>query len=381
MRILMVSMGSLHFFRWTEQLKGSGHDVFWFDILDGGVKSPRLDWVDQRVRWKQKVKYPGRVFIKKNIPVLHRFIDKMNSNKTSIAFENYLNEVKPDVVHSFVMYMSCFPILNVMKRNPGIKWIYSAWGNDLFFYRSEPSRLKEIKETLPSVAYMFADCTRDYTISTELGFNGLYLGTFPTGGGYELKEYHPFLKEASERNTILIKGYQHKFGRANHVLEALLTLKSQLNNYKIVIYAANEKVIDKADALGLTDWENIILLGQIPHKEVLEIKGESLIYIGNSISDGTPNTLLEAMIMEAFPIQSNPGGATAEWIIHQKNGLLLEEPEDVDAIAEQISYALSHPEMLETGVAYNTKELVPKLEREYVRTQVLQAYKKIEDSL
>ncbi len=34
MKILMVSMSSLHFIRWVDQLKDSGHEVFWFGIND-----------------------------------------------------------------------------------------------------------------------------------------------------------------------------------------------------------------------------------------------------------------------------------------------------------------------------------------------------------
>jgi glycosyltransferase involved in cell wall biosynthesis len=377
----MVSMVSIHFTRWVEQLKDSGHEVFWFDPLDGTYNNKKLDWIYYCRDWRERYKIPGNYFLKKRFPLIHCFLKKINERSIEKEFEKFLIEVQPDVVHSFVLYMSCYPILNVMKRNSSIKWIYSAWGNDLFFYRNETLRLHEIKETLSHLDYMFADCTRDFHIANELGYKGEYLGTYPTGGGYELNEYTPFFKVFEERKKILVKGYQHKFGRVNKVLEAISRLKIQLKDYYVIVYADNKEVRDKALALGLTEWHNFSTLGRINHKELLKVKGESVIYIGNSISDGTPNTLLEAMIMGAFPIQSNPGGATAEWINHKENGLILENPEDVDAIAAEIAYAISHPEMLEAGVIFNTKKIVPKLEREYICREVLTAYKKIEDSL
>jgi glycosyltransferase involved in cell wall biosynthesis len=381
MKILMVSMVSLHYFRWTEQLRNSGHELYWFDVLDGGEKIERLDFVYQRVGWRQKWNFPGRFFFKKHLLLLYKWIEIINTKSTEKSFEKFLIEVKPDVVHSFVLYMSCYPILNVMKRNPNIKWIYSAWGNDLFFYRKDNVRLKEIMETLPYLDYMFADCTRDFHIAKELGFKGEYLGTFPTGGGYDLDEYLPYLKVLEKRKIILIKGYQHKFGRVNNVLEAITRLKKQLKEYQIVVYADNQQVRTKVVELGLNKWDNFSTLGRVNHKELLKVKGASLIYIGNSTSDGTPNTLLEAMIMGAFPIQSNPGGATAEWINHKKNGLLLEDPEDAGAIAEEIAYAIENPAMLKDGISYNTNNILPILEREYVGRKVLRAYKKIEQSL
>lgn len=64
--------------------------------------------------------------------------------------------------------------------------------------------------------------------------------------------------------------------------------------------------------------------------------GQSIVYIGNNISDGIPNTVLEAMIMGAFPIQSNPGGATAEIIEEGNNGFLIHNPEDIEEIKKLI---------------------------------------------
>ena len=56
--------------------------------------------------------------------------------------------------------------------------------------------------------------------------------------------------------------------------------------------------------------------------------GKSGIHIANSISDGMPNALLEAMGMGAFPIQSNPGKVSEEVITHGKNGFLIEDQND-----------------------------------------------------
>jgi hypothetical protein len=59
----------------------------------------------------------------------------------------------------------------------------------------------------------------------------------------------------------------------------------------------------------------VLLKGEfISNSEVLEIMGQSVLHIGNSISDGMPNALLEAMGMGAFPIQSNPGKVSEEVI-------------------------------------------------------------------
>jgi len=377
MKILMVSMGSIHFFRWVEQLKDSDHEIFWFDILDGGVKSPRLDWAYQKVGWKKRFDYPGRIFLKNKIPVIHKFVQFFNDKKTSTEFEKYLEKVKPDAVHSMVMFMSCVPILKVMQRNRNIKWIFSAWGNDLYYLQNDEKHKRDMIKVLPHIHYMFADCERDYHIAQKYGFQGVYLGTFPTGGGYDLESYQPFKKPKSERNTILIKGYQHEFGRCNTVLEALNSIKEELVEYNVIVYADNQLVRNKSKELGLDTWPNFSLKGWITHDKLLELKGETLIYIGNSISDGMPNTLLEAIIMEAFPIQSNPGGATAEIIENGVNGFIIEDAEVAAHIANVLLKALNNKEIIDSAIAYNKKYIIPQLGYDVIRNQVLEAYNTI----
>ena len=63
-------MPTLHFFRWTEQLENSGHEVYWFDIVDGS-STERLTWVNKINGWKQKFpNLKGRYFVKNKIPFL-----------------------------------------------------------------------------------------------------------------------------------------------------------------------------------------------------------------------------------------------------------------------------------------------------------------------
>lgn len=381
MKILMISISSIHFFRWTEQLRTSGHEVYWIDVYDGNTPNNSIDFVHQITGWRNRVKYPGRYYLKKNHPRFHTLLNTVNQRKLIDLVAEKIVELQPDIVHSFVLQSGALPLINLMQRYPHIYWVYSAWGNDLHFRQKNDKDLEGIQHTLPHINYMFADCSRDYFIAQQNGFKGTYLGTFPTGGGYELEKYSPFLSDWTSRKTILIKGYQGILGRCNKVLEAISELKKELNNFDIVVFGANDLVKEAIGSLGLSHWYNFTVYEQLTHEQVLRLMGKSKIYIGNSISDGTPNTLLEAILMEVFPIQSNPGGATEELIADGINGLLLEYPEDEHAIAEQIKRALQDGKLLEQAVQHNTQHIKPYLEREYIKKQVLHAYEVIEKSL
>jgi glycosyltransferase involved in cell wall biosynthesis len=374
MKILMVSMPTLHFFRWANQLQTAGHEVYWFDITGMSKPVAKISWIQQKVGWKLKWDYPGRIFIKNKFPTLYQSIQKFNEKETAVEFENYLKEVRPDVVHSFALYVSCSPIITVMEKYPAQKWIYSSWGSDLFYFQNEPSYLKDIKRVLPRVNYLFTDCQRDFEIAKGYGFVGEFLGVFPGGGGFQLNEMEKFKLPILQRKTILIKGFQGRSGRAIPVLKAISSLSAELSDFELVVFGADPQVFDYVNSSQLKNWNNFKILGKIPHEEVLKLMGKSLIYIGNSNSDGMPNTMLEAIFMGAFPVQSNPGGVTAELIQHGVNGLLIEDCEDVDQMVFVIKSSLIQNYTLAQN---ENSKIAETLTYDVIKDEVLQVYQQL----
>lgn len=373
MRILMVSMNSIHFRRWSEQLRDSGHDVIWFDILDQGY-APSMSWMTQITGWKKGfLKKRGRTFIKNKFPQLYRALVLKYDTKVEEAFAKAVQEIQPDAIHSFALYVSCTPILPVMLQN-NIPWIYSSWGSDLFHFRKEPSHLKDIKEVLPRVNYMFADCKRDQEIASELGFKGTHLGVFPGGGGFDLEAFKSYQTLQSQRKIIAVKGNENRSGRAVPVLKALEQLSLQLTDFEVVVFGVENDAVFQFQEGSIP---HLTIKGLMEHKELIQLFCRSLIYIGNSNSDGMPNTLLEAICAGAFPIQSNPGGATAELIKNEENGLLIEDCEDVELIKGVIKNALTSKELVISTVQINNKQIVPGLDIKLVQQNVVDAYESL----
>lgn len=102
----MVSMFANHFFNWTNQLKNSGHEVFWIDVFDNGKKVEKINWVHQTVNWKRKFNYPGRQSLKKNFPKIYEEVQRFSERKLAEIFEEKIKEIQPDVVQSFVLFFS-----------------------------------------------------------------------------------------------------------------------------------------------------------------------------------------------------------------------------------------------------------------------------------
>jgi len=382
MKILMVSMFSPHFFNWTEQLKESGHEIYWLDVFDSNTYNKKIDFVEQIIGWRNRWDYPGRHKIKRHSPGVYKVLNFFNQRNIVSVFEKKIKEIKPDLVQSFVMYSACVPLLEVMKRNPEISWLYSAWGNDLFYYQNIKKYRDDMVKVFPYLNYMFADCNRDITIARKLGFRGEVLGVYPGGGGYKFLDYHSFILPREERNIILIKGYQSKFGRCIPILKALMEIIADIKHFQIIVFGATKNVLDFVNNnKEIKQLQNLNVLGKIEHNKVLKLMGQSYIYVGNSISDGMPNTLLEAIVMEVFPIQSDPGGATSEIITHNKNGLLIKNPEDSNEIAKWLLLAIKDKSFVQQAVNFNSKEIKPSLKRDVVRMQVLEKYNLIEKNI
>ncbi|MBI9042246.1 MAG: glycosyltransferase family 4 protein [Lutibacter sp.] len=374
----MVSMSSIHFFRWTEQLKAAGHEVYWFDVVDGGKKVDRISWVHQIVGWKLRWDFPGRSYIKAQWPKVYSWLQRLNERNTAVTFEKIVEEIKPDVVHSFALYVACAPIVDIMKKHAHIKWIYSSWGSDLFYFQQKPTYLIDIKNVLPRVNYLFTDCKRDYQLAVKYGFNGEFLGVFPGGGGFDLEELNTYMIPFKQRKTILIKGYQGRSGRAIEVLKAMEHIQFELKLFKIVVFGADKEVEQYIKQSELTNWRNVSVCGKISHIEVLKLMGQALVYIGNSKSDGLPNTLLEAICMGAFPIQSNPGGVTEEVIEHGINGLLINDCESIQKIKDVVLKAISDSRLLKNAFEINQHKMKPNYNRKCISRQVLLKYENIE---
>lgn len=376
MKILVISMNSIHTNRWLSQLKDSHHEVYYFEAL-GGSYNNGLSWVNyQHYEWKTRFgNFKGKYILKNKFPFLYKFLLKNPAKE----LDKVIQKIQPDVVHSFSFYIGCSPFYKTIKKYKQIKWIYSAWGNDLYFNQHISKYKKDIDLILPEVNYLFADCKRDIELAIELGFKGKVLGCFPGGGGYYLIDVKN-VKPISERSGILMKGYEGPKHKAINILKSL----KQLKDFPLVtIFSAENEVIDFIEA-NFSDKKEKFKIHKksvsIPHAELMDMFNRSLFYISNNLSDGMPNTLLEAICNGTFPIQSNPGGASSEIIEHGVNGLLIEDCEDIEEIKQLIILALKSPELINKAYQYNLN-IRKKLEFNHIKSQVLEKYNLVEKEL
>ena len=379
MKILFVSIPNHHFFQWVNQLKDAGHEVHWFDITDGAGFSDKISWVTQYPGWKLRWNFPYRHRLKKHFPSLYQKIQLINERSVASTFSNLLADLQPDVIHVFEMQRSGYPIFSVLEQHRNIPLIYSSWGSDMFQYQRLGLTTSFVRNFLNRVNYLITDCNRDYKKALQLGFQSKFLGVFPGNGGVA------FIKEAilelSDRTLIMVKGYEDGVGKALVVLRAIAEYAPQvLNRYKLLVYSADETVLEYLSLSPFYQKNKVTVFSRltyIPNNQLLIYMGQSVLHIANSISDGMPNVVIEAMGMGAFPIQSNPGQVTEEVITHKKNGLLIQFPQDEQEIARLIIMAIDDLPMRVAAQKYNTTFMHNHYNRQQLKTKIVDLYSQI----
>ena len=373
MKILFISMPSIHVIRWINNLKDSDHELFWFDVTNKG-KLEVIDKVHQFANWNSRKIRPikGEYFLSRKAPFLYKKIRPFLEVTENDYLEKIINEIKPDVVHSFEMQSCSYQIRKTMEKHPDLKWIYSCWGNDLYYYKNFKEHRTAIKKVLKRVNLIHTDCQRDYDIAKSVGFKGKHLGVIPGGTGYKLDKLQKFKIPIGQRKLILVKGYEHIFGRGLTIIKALEEITEEIKDYEVIVFAAHPIVIEyvKQKKLPFTTFDR----HGLKHDKVLELMGKALVYIGNSISDGMSNTLLEAIVMGAFPIQSNPGNVSEEIINDKINGLIINNPESTLEIKNLILDALKDRQRFIIASEINSEIAKTRLDFETNRNKVLAIY-------
>ena len=389
MRILFIApANSIHLVRWMGQLDGTGWDLHlfpavWPDTIHGEFRNLTLHGVGL---WRPagldpSVRVAGTWPFRKGAFRVSQWMNRLASGlmRRERVLARTIRRLNPDVIHTLEMQRGGYLTFGAQRilgqRFP--PWIFSCWGNDLYFFGRQPDHADRIREVMGACDYFMADCERDLKLAPEYGFRGESLGYFPGPGGFRLDDMMRRRSSGSVagRRMIAVKGYQHWGGRALVALAALHRCSDVLGEYEIAVYSATPEVEAVVSHMAMTTPLRIRVLPRSSHDEVVRIMGKSRLAIGNSITDGTPNTMLEAMVMGAFPIQSDTI-STAEWIEDGRNGFLA-QPEDVRSVEQAIRRALADDRLMETAAAHNTLLTRQRIDWSVVRPRVLAAYERV----
>lgn len=392
MRILFVAIGeSVHTARWLSQIADEGWDLH---LFPAEVGLPHKDYRNltlhtfYRNHWngsangvdQKGIYWPLPRGIARIRQVAQAIAPARATQATRLA--RTIRSVKPDIIHVLEMQHAGYLVLEAMKLMNGDQFppcIYSCWGNDLFLFGKQPEHAPRIRDFVSRCDYFIADCARDLALPQQYGFKGESLGVFTTAGGYDLAAIRKFRKPGapSSRKVIALKGHQTTRGaNALAAVRALASCGDVLSGFELCSFSTSNEIRPALNELAELEGLKVTeLKPQSSHEEVLELLGRARIAVGVSASDGTPNTMLEAMVLGTFPVQSDTV-STAEWIKHGVNGLLV-SPTEIDSIAIALRQALTDDTLIDSAAGINEELVDERLDLVKIRPQVIDLYKKV----
>jgi glycosyltransferase involved in cell wall biosynthesis len=385
-KILFVAMtDSIHTYRWVSQIDQSLYDIYIFSSSNYRPHQkftalPRISGFFKTNHHFAIIGFTPFDFINR---VLTFSLTKLFGTSWHRRWlSKTIQTLKPDIVHSLEFQAGGYLTLDAQQSFEGKfpRWIATNWGSDIYYFSQFDEHRTKIQAVLKHADCYSAECERDYGLAKELGFKGTPMPVIPNAGGIDLKKIEPLRSRVAPlaRKTIIIKGYESTFGRAITVLKALELCADKLKNYEILVFSASPETkayVQELQKNPLLDIKTVSsTINKISHEEMLNLHANARVYIGNSISDGISTSMLEAIALGTFPIQSCTSCA-AEWITHGQTGFI-PDPSSEQEIAECLIEALQDDSLIEDAYRKNWETVSSKLDAEKIRKIANSFYEK-----
>jgi len=388
LRILFIAMAnSIHTARWVNQLNTREWDIHLFPVASAGIHSDfRNLTIHDFLGSKPSVLHPS-VHIVGSWPLprgvnlakclVKQFAPSWDDRAWRLA--RTIRVLRPDIIHSLEIQHAGYLTFDARKflGDTLPPWIVTNWGSDISLFGRLSEHVEKIKSILSTCDYYTCECHRDVALARAFGFKGDMLPVLPVTGGYDIAQIRQLREPGltSSRRIIVLRGYQSWSGRALVGLRGIELCADVLQGYRVAIHSAAPEVRIAAELVTQATRLPIDIVPYSPHRDILRLHGRARVSLGLSISDGISPSLLEAMIMGSFPIQSHTGCAD-EWIRHGETGLLV-HPEDPEPVAAAIQRAVTDDALVNRAAELNARLVVERLDQSVIQPQVIAMYEKI----
>lgn len=387
MRILFVGMpDNIHSARWISQIADLGWEIYFFPTYISEI-NPMFKNITylgtslfQSGKPNRSIRFSHWPFLFFILNFIANRITRLKTSKyKEVALKYAIKWIKPDIVHSLELQLAGYMTLGARNQiKVGFPtWIATNWGSDIYLFGRLDEHKNKIKQILETCDYYSCECQRDVTLAYKMGLKAKVLPIWPNAGGLHLEnlEKHGQPGPVSKRKIITLKGYQHWAGRALVAFQAFRLCKDDLDGYSIAVFSASDVVKMEAQLFEQDTGIKVDIVPFGSHDEILNVFGKSRLYIGLSISDGISTSMLEAMAMGAFPIQSCTACAD-EWIECGISGYIV-PPEDPQEVSNAIRRALADDSLVDRAAEINAKTVHERLDFEKIQSEVIEMYEGI----
>lgn len=295
-----------------------------------------------------------------------------------------IKNLNPDLVHALRIPFEGMLAAHTPSNYPVV---VSVWGNDLTLHAHGSFLMRRLThQVLQRANGLVADTSRDIRLGRAWGFNqdGPTL-VAPGSGGVALDEIERIRYNRIDPLTDFLpagiplvvnpRGFRPGSVR-NDTFFAAIPLVLQRNPKVAFVCPAMAGQPEAVQAVQRYQLKNrLYLLPHLPQAHLWDLFVRSTMVVSISQHDGTPNSLLEALACECFPIAGDIE-SLREWITPGVNGLLV-EPSKPASAAEAILTALENSELRRQAAEMNKKIIRERAEVSLVRAKIDQFYQSI----
>ena len=273
-------------------------------------------------------------------------------------------DLKPDLVHAMRLPYEGFLAAEAL-RNDAIPLLLSTWGSDLMHFAERyPLVAALTRRALRRADALHSDCERDVRLARKWGFSESKLATvLPGGGGIRREVFHPGTEAAeiyakwhipAGRKVVFNpRNFRPKMVRTEESFKAAGLLQREQSDAVFLWAGMEDHPLAVAWRDRLPNPEAVRLLPPLTQKEMAELYRIAHVTVSPSVSDGMPNSLLEAMACGSLPVAGELD-SVKEWISDGVNGLFC-NARDPHSIADAVSRGLRDDALRQRAGRHNAE--------------------------
>jgi len=335
-KVLVIGMlDSVHLYRWLSQFTNKEVEFTLFPSTKFRSVHPQLV---ELVKNNKNYKFSRNHFINQFGYIeyaLNKFASKIFKGLSSkLRLRKLISKNTFDYIHAIEIQGAGYLLVDALTAvypERG-KIIITNWGSDIYFFHSNIDHRSKIERVLKLADYYSGECQRDYELALKHGFTGKFLPLNPNAGGFHLDVFNKNQKSAFDRNLIIAKCYGGHFGLGKLIIDAIDKYFALSEKLSIFFYSVTPDLEPYVDSLrkkypSRVDYSTV--KNKLKIIDMYDKFSNSKIYIGASKSDGISTSFLEALVLGAYPIQTNTSCGN-EWVKKGFTAHLIET--NVDAI-------------------------------------------------
>jgi hypothetical protein len=232
------------------------------------------------------------------------------------SLKSLVDEFNPTHIHINCIQDAGYLLLDAIRLGLSLKGrrvSLSIWGNDLYLFQHEASHRALITEFLRHVDVILPESSRDVWLARQFGYVGLFSAliqaTFFCKGDIRVDA-----NLDRKRNLFIFKS-DRASGRSFSLtaLEAFRT-RAERSSELIEVLFLNPNIFEERALSNLRQLPNVqvVTAGNIQQESYFDILSSAKALFSITLSDGVPNSFLEALSLNVIPVFSKYA-ALGDW--------------------------------------------------------------------